>query len=257
MVTASIFPGEQLLGNSPSMIATVAAAKDAAISKLRTSSARGPDFLGEPASLPVNEFPKWKRALDVVVALPLLAFLFPILMVVAVLVAMGGGPIIYRQQRMGMNAKPFTMLKFRTMYQDADKRLQELLERDEGAAAHWTQYRKLPADPRITKVGKFLRKSSLDELPQFINVLVGSMSMVGPRPIVESETIRYGHYIRNYYRSRPGVTGLWQVSGRCDVSYKRRVAFDTLYARSPSRVRLDVKIIAMTIPAILYGRGAR
>lgn len=239
------------------MIATAAAAKDAAIAKLRPSSAPAPDLFGEPASLPVKEFPKWKRALDVVVALLVLVFLFPILMVVAALVAMDGGPIIYRQQRMGMNAKPFALLKFRTMCQDADERLQELLERDKGAAAHWTQYRKLPDDPRITKMGKILRKSSLDEFPQLLNVLAGSMSMVGPRPIVESETTRYGHYIRDYYRSRPGVTGLWQVSGRSDVSYKRRVAFDTLYARRPRRILLDMKIIAMTIPAILFGRGAR
>jgi exopolysaccharide production protein ExoY len=239
------------------MIATVAAAKDAALSELHPSSAPASDFLGEPTSLPVSEFPKWKRALDVVVALLLLAFLFPILLVVAALVAMDGGPIIYRQQRMGMNAKSFAMLKFRTMCQDADERLQELLEWDKGAAAHWTQYQKLPDDPRITKIGKFLRKSSLDEFAQLINVLAGSMSMVGPRPIVASETIRYGHYIRDYYRSRPGVTGLWQVSGRSDVSYRRRVAYDTLYTRKLCRLSFDVKVIAMTIPAILIGRGAR
>jgi exopolysaccharide production protein ExoY len=246
-----------LAGPLPSTIATIAAAKGFVISQLCTSSVLAPDFLGEPASLPVNEFPKWKRALDVVVALLLRAFLFPILMVVAALVAMDGGPIIYRQQRMGMSAKRLVMLKFRTMCQDADQSLLELPERDKGAAAHWTQYQKLPDDPRITKVGKFLRKSSLDEFPQLINVLAGSMSMVGPRPIVESEIIRYRHYIRDYYRSRPGVTGLWQVSGRSDVSYRRRIAFDTLYIRKLCRPTLDVKLIAMTIPAILIGRGAR
>ena len=238
------------------MIGTVAAAKDA-VSELRTSSVPPPALLGEPASLALAELPKWKRTLDIVVALLLLAFLFPILMAVAALVAIDGGPIINRQQRMGRNAKPFAVLKFRTMCQDADDRLQELLERDKIAAATWTQYQKLHDDPRITKIGKYLRKSSLDEFPQLINVLAGSMSMVGPRPIVESEIIRYGHYIRDYYRSRPGITGLWQVSGRSDVSYRRRVVFDTLYARKLCRLSLDAKVIAITIPAILIGRGAR
>ena len=105
-------------------------------------------------------------------------------------------------------------------------------------------------------MGRFLRKSSLDELPQLLNVLDGTMSIVGPRPIVDAEIVRYGNYIRYYYRSRPGITGLWQVSGRSDVSYKRRVAFDTLYARKVGRFGLDMKVIAMTIPAILFGRGA-
>jgi len=205
----------------------------------------------------INEFPKWKRAFDIIVALLLLVFLFPILVVVAALVAMDGDPIIYRQQRTGMNARPFGVLKFRTMRRDAEQRLQELLKRDKGAVADWAERRKLRDDPRITWVGQFLRRSSLDELPQLINVLMGSMSIVGPRPIVESETVRYGHRIRHYYHCRPGITGLWQVNGRSDVSYRRRVAFDTIYARKCGGIGLDIKVIAMTIPAVLLGRGAR
>ena len=239
------------------MSATAAAPKDVAIPPLHTSAAQAPALPGGLVPLRIAEFPKWKRAFDVAVALVVLAFIFPVLAIVACLVAMDGGPIIYRQQRIGMNAKPFGMLKFRTMCQDAEERLQELLKRDKVAAASWRQYHKLHDDPRITTIGKFLRKTSLDEFPQLINVLAGSMSMVGPRPIVESETIRYGHYIRNYYCSRPGITGLWQVSGRSDVTYRRRVAFDTVYARKRDCFGLDVKVIAMTIPAILIGRGAR
>lgn len=205
----------------------------------------------------ISEFPKWKRVFDVIVALLLLVFLFPVLVAVAALVAMDGGPTIYRQQRIGMNARPFGVLKFRTMRHDAEKRLQELLIRDKGAAAEWAECRKLRRDPRITRVGRFLRRSSLDELPQLINVLMGSMSIVGPRPIVESETVRYGHHIRHYYHCRPGITGLWQVNGRSDVTYRRRVAFDAIYARRYGRIGMDMKVIAMTIPAVLLGRGAR
>ena len=205
----------------------------------------------------VSEFPKWKRAFDVIVALFLLVFLFPILTIVAALVAMDGGPIICRQQRAGMNAQPFGVLKFRTMRHDAEQKLQELLERDKDAAANWATCQKLRDDPRITRVGQFLRRSSLDEIPQLVNVLIGSMSIVGPRPIMESETKRYGHHIRHYYHCRPGVTGLWQVNGRSDVSYRRRVAFDTIYARKFGHIGIDIKVIAMTIPAVLLGRGAR
>lgn len=242
-------------GHIPSMGAIVTAAKGVAISELDATVRNEPALLTVP--LPISEFPKWKRAIDIIAALLLLIFSSPILIAVAALVAMDGGPILYRQQRIGMGAKPFGVLKFRSMCLDAEQRLQELLQRDKRAAAQWRQHQKLYDDPRITKIGRFLRKSSLDELPQLINVLYGSMSLVGPRPIVESETIRYGHYIRHYYCSRPGITGLWQVSGRSDVSYRRRVAFDTIYARKFGCFSLDLKIIAMTIPAILFGRGAR
>ena len=229
-----------------------AATNDAAVAALSGCMGK----LGDAPSASIEGIPVCKRAFDVVSALLLLVFLVPVLIVVAALVAMDGGPIIIRQNRVGMGARPFGVLKFRTMCPNAEQRLKEFLERDAAAAAYWTQYQKLRDDPRVTRVGRFLRKSSLDELPQLLNVLDGTMSIVGPRPIVDAEIVRYGNYIRYYYRSRPGITGLWQVSGRSDVSYKRRVAFDTLYARKVGRFGLDMKVIAMTIPAILFGRGA-
>jgi lipopolysaccharide/colanic/teichoic acid biosynthesis glycosyltransferase len=140
------------------------------------------------------------------------------------------------------------------MVVDSEKRLEELLRSDPSAAFEWHMHQKLRNDPRITPLGAFLRKTSLDELPQLINVLVGHMSLVGPRPIVVAEAPRYGRYFKFYCAVRPGITGLWQVSGRNDVSYRRRVAIDTLYVRSRS-IFVDLAILTRTLPAVLSARG--
>jgi exopolysaccharide production protein ExoY len=141
------------------------------------------------------------------------------------------------------------------MVPDAERRLEELLETDPEAAGQWALDQKLHNDPRITNLGAFLRKSSLDELPQLLNVILGQMSMVGPRPIVAAEVPRYGRYFQDYCRVRPGITGLWQVSGRNLLSYRRRVALDTLYSRNKS-LAMDLFILSRTVHAVIARHGA-
>ena len=195
------------------------------------------------------------RMLDIVVALGVIVFLAPLFILVALLVfAEDRGPIFYRQERIGRGGRRFGCIKFRSMAVDADRRLAEILACD-AARAEWSSDFKLRRDPRVTRVGAFLRKWSLDELTQVFNVLCGHMSIVGPRPIVPGEVERYGRFFNDYCKVRPGITGLWQVSGRNDVSYRRRVALDALYARSKT-LRLDLAILLMTIPAVLTQRGS-
>jgi exopolysaccharide production protein ExoY len=201
-------------------------------------------------------FPKWKRGFDVLIASLTLVFVAPLLAFVAVLIVLDGGPVFFTQARVGARGKVFRIYKFRTMFADAGVRLNALLAQNVEARSEWDASRKLRHDPRITAVGKFLRKSSLDELPQLINVLRGEMSIVGPRPIVQEEVPRYGRYFRYYMLVRPGITGLWQVSGRNDVSYRRRVALDAIYSRKTGDIRMELKILAMTLPAVLFSKGS-
>ncbi len=196
------------------------------------------------------------RMFDIVGALLLLALASPAMLLIAVMVRWTSpGPIFFAHRRVGRNGKRFFCLKFRTMAIDADAQLKALLERDAGARAEWQKTQKLRRDPRITSIGRFLRRTSLDELPQLFNVLIGDMSLVGPRPIVESEIARYGRRFSEYCLVRPGLTGLWQVQRRADTSYRRRVAFDVAFTRSRS-VRLYFLILAKTVPCVLTGRGA-
>lgn len=196
------------------------------------------------------------RALDILVAVAAIILLAPILLVVAAAIWLSrSGPVLFRQQRIGRDGEHFTCLKFRTMRADADTHLHHLLATCSVSQQEWEQDQKLRNDPRVTRFGNFLRRSSIDELPQLLNVLAGEMSIVGPRPIVISEAPRYGRYIRHYYATRPGITGVWQISGRNNTSYRRRIACDILYVRSQS-VITNLKIIAGTIPAVLKARGA-
>lgn len=196
------------------------------------------------------------RLLDIVCALALLLFLAPLMLLVAVAVLVSDpGPVLFGHERLGKNGRLFRCWKFRSMVVDAEVRLAALLERDAAARLEWQHGHKLRNDPRITRIGAFLRKSSLDELPQLFNVLAGNMSLVGPRPIVFAEVGRYGRYFVNYCSVRPGITGLWQVSGRNDVSYRRRVAIDVAYTRAKS-LKLDCMILAVTVPRILMARGS-
>ncbi len=165
------------------------------------------------------------------------------------------GPALFRHRRVGFNGRHFECLKFRTMVTDAPERLRKLLESDPSAAAEWATNRKLRNDPRITAIGAILRKSSLDELPQLFNVLRGDMSIVGPRPVTDEELERYASSVGAYLSCRPGITGLWQVSGRSTTTYNKRVACDTFYARNWS-LALDAKIMAVTIPALLVSDNA-
>jgi lipopolysaccharide/colanic/teichoic acid biosynthesis glycosyltransferase len=189
-------------------------------------------------------------------ALAALCLLSPVMLVIALAVSLqDGGSAIFAHKRLGRNGKPFYCLKFRSMAADADTRLAELLAASPQAREEWARDHKLRRDPRVTRLGEFLRKSSLDELPQLFNVVKGEMSLVGPRPIVEKERAKYGHRFAAYCAVRPGITGLWQVSGRNDVSYRTRVAMDACYARRRS-LALDAWILAMTVPSVLLSKGS-
>ena len=196
------------------------------------------------------------RALDIVLSVMIMLFLAPLLiMVAAIIFCSDPGPVIFGHQRVGRNGAKFKCLKFRSMVMDADARLAEVLASDPVARQEWARDHKLRNDPRITPFGRFLRKSSIDELPQLINVLLGDMSLVGPRPIVAAEIVRYGRYFHHYCRVRPGLTGLWQISGRNDISYRRRVAADVAYSRSRTW-RFDVQILMLTVPCVLLAKGS-
>jgi lipopolysaccharide/colanic/teichoic acid biosynthesis glycosyltransferase len=194
------------------------------------------------------------RALDVTIAVLAIVFLAPLLIALALLICADGGAPVFAHSRIGRNGRPFPCFKFRSMVRDAEAKLIAILATDERARQEWAKDHKLRDDPRVTRLGGFLRRSSLDELPQLFNVLRGEMSIVGPRPIVEAEIMRYGRRFRSYCTVRPGITGLWQVSGRNDVSYRRRVALDVLYARRRDPM-LDMWIILRTIPAVLTRKG--
>jgi exopolysaccharide production protein ExoY len=193
--------------------------------------------------------------LHATLAVAILLFLLPVMVLVAVAVFMhDGGPVVFAHRRIGRDGKPFRCLKFRSMRVDAEARLAEVLAADPAAREEWARDHKLRNDPRVTPLGDFLRRSSLDELPQFFNVLRGEMSLVGPRPIVEDERAKYGRRFQHYCAVKPGITGLWQVSGRNDVSYRTRVAMDACYAKRKS-LGLDLYILVMTIPSVLRARG--
>lgn len=190
------------------------------------------------------------------IAMAALIFLLPLMLVVALAVfAHDGGPIVFAHRRVGKDGKTFACLKFRSMAIDAERRLQDVLESDREARTEWERDHKLRNDPRVTRLGAFLRRTSLDELPQLFNVLRGEMSLVGPRPIVSGEIVKYGSRFHHYCAVKPGITGLWQVSGRNDTTYRARVAMDCVYARTRN-IGLDLAILAFTVPAVLQRRGS-
>ncbi|MBI1359052.1 MAG: sugar transferase [Alphaproteobacteria bacterium] len=194
--------------------------------------------------------------MDVVLALTVLIFTAPLMALLALLVKLGDpGGAIFVQVRCGRNGETFNCYKFRTMRVDAAERLKHLLETDPAARAEWETYQKLRHDPRITFIGRFLRKSSLDELPQLFNILRGDMSVVGPRPITSGEIFRYGSNFRYYSAVRPGVLGLWQVNGRNSLTYDQRVAMDIEYVREWT-IWSDVKILFKAVPVVLGAGGA-
>lgn len=192
-----------------------------------------------------------KRVADIAIASHALVIAAPIMLLVAALIRISmGGPVIFGQQRLGFNGRVFTCYKFRSMAVDAQELLRRHLAANPDAAREWAETQKLRDDPRISRLGHILRKSSLDELPQLINVLRGEMSLIGPRPIVVDEIWRYGRNGHVYFSARPGVTGMWQVSGRNRVSYAARVARDRYYVRKWS-LWLDLVVLLKTIPAVL------
>jgi Undecaprenyl-phosphate galactose phosphotransferase WbaP len=197
-----------------------------------------------------------KRLLDLVLTMGIGIPALPVALLVAVAIRITSpGPILYGQRRIGRHGKDFRAWKFRSMIADADKTLQTYLQQHPEARAEWEANHKLRDDPRITKVGAFLRKTSLDEIPQLWNILVGQMSLVGPRPIVEAEVERYGDCFDLYKNVRGGLTGLWQVSGRNDTSYAERVRLDRFYVQNCS-VWLDLCILFRTLGVVLLKKGA-
>ena len=196
-----------------------------------------------------------KRVLDIAGTIVLAIVFSPLILAIAILMRRQGGSIIYKHRRIGRDGRVFECLKFRTMVPNADQVLRELLERDPEIKAEWVRDHKLRCDPRVTRLGRFLRRTSLDELPQLWNVIRGEMSLVGPRPVVREELLRYGRNVRTYLSAKPGITGLWQVKGRNDTDYRRRVVLDTYYVKNQNLL-LDLYILAKTTRVVLGGSGA-
>ena len=194
-----------------------------------------------------------KRALDILIAGSTVVILSPLLLLTAVLLRIESrGPVLFAQERIGARGKPFTMYKFRSMYMDAEERLKELQSQNESAGGVLF---KMKQDPRITRVGKVIRRLSIDELPQIFNILKGDMSIVGPRPALASEVVKYSMAERKRLQCKPGLTCLWQIGGRSDLSFNQQVELDISYLKSQS-VGKDIEIIAKTVPAVLGGKGA-
>lgn len=198
-----------------------------------------------------------KKIFDYTISILLLPFIFPLIVLLGLLIKLdSSGPVFFTHTRIGRNGKPIRVYKFRTMYKDAKERLEKILNSDPAAREEWETYYKLKDDPRVTKIGDFLRKTSLDELAQIFNVLKGEMSLVGPRPVLNDEIVKYYKEDKDYYfLTKPGITGLWQVSGRNDIDYEDRVRLDTWYALNWS-LWLDIVILLKTVKVVFAREGA-
>jgi exopolysaccharide production protein ExoY len=197
-----------------------------------------------------------KRAFDIISAFCGLVALSPVLLTVAVLIWLSDrGPVFYGHRRVGRQGRTFKCWKFRSMVMNGDDVLAAHLAADPAAQQEWEETQKLTDDPRVTRIGAFIRKTSIDELPQLWNVLIGEMSVIGPRPITRKELDRYGKDRRYYLLVRPGITGLWQVSGRSSTTYERRISLDRAYLENWSYAQ-DMVILMKTVPAVLKSEGA-
>jgi lipopolysaccharide/colanic/teichoic acid biosynthesis glycosyltransferase len=197
-----------------------------------------------------------KRLIDYLVSLIAFCIIAPIFFFIAICIKLDSpGPVFYRHRRLGRNMRPFDLLKLRTMYQDADKRLEYILNSNAQMKQEFEKTFKLKNDPRITRIGKIVRQLSIDELPQILNIIKGNMSLVGPRPIIDKEISYYQNYSLELFRVLPGVSGLWQTSGRTETTYKKRVILDTQYVRSWSLLT-DLKLLFKTIPTVISQKGA-
>lgn len=205
------------------------------------------------ASAPVGGYTK--RCFDILLSILLLPLAALVSLAIVLLIAFDGGPPIYGQLRVGWNGKLFRCYKFRSMVAGAEDELQAIFARDPAARLQWHERFKLENDPRVTRLGRFLRSTSLDEIPQIWNVLRGEMSWVGPRPVIPDELAKYGPHDSAYLACRPGVTGVWQIRRRADTTYDQRVAYDVEYARSRTLAG-DVAILCLTVP-YLFTRGDR
>lgn len=218
------------------------------IAAYQYTKAANDDVVSHSYSRPVGGLTK--RTFDIVIAATGLILLAPILIAtVGLILITMGRPIFFSQSRVGFKGGTFNCLKFRSMIKNAEQALESHLEKNPAARSEWSQTQKLKNDPRVTWLGKILRKSSLDELPQLINILRGDMSCIGPRPVLVKELDRFGRHSKEYKRARPGLSGLWQVSGRNNTTYAERVKLDTIYVRRWS-ILLDIKIMLRTVPAL-------
>jgi undecaprenyl-phosphate galactose phosphotransferase len=210
--------------------------------------------LGNNLANPVNRIVK--RCFDFVLGLIMLICLSPLLAVIALAIRLDSpGPVLFAHPRIGQNGKYFYCYKFRSMAANARELLTQLLQDNPELQQEWQYHYKIKNDPRITRVGKFLRSTSLDELPQLLNVLKGEMSLVGPRPVTDQEVTYFGNHIENYYLVRPGLTGLWQVSGRSEMDYQRRVSLESWYVRNWS-LWTDITLLIRTITIVIIKQGA-
>lgn len=212
--------------------------------------------MGSPATVEetrrVGHVPSFKRTLDLLLLFVSLPIVLGIGLVVAIAIRFTSqGPVLFQQTRVGYRGQPFTMYKFRTMYVDAEQRLDELRAKSDRKGVCF----KIRNDPRVTSIGAFLRRSSLDELPQLINVFLGNMSLVGPRPALPCEVAQYSQIAQERLKGLPGLTGLWQVKGRADIPFEEMIALDLEYLETCS-LRTDLYILACTFGAVLSGRGA-
>lgn len=198
-----------------------------------------------------------KRTIDIAGGIFGLLILIPVTIIVAIvnLINKENGPIFYSQKRIGKDGKIFRMYKYRTMVVDADKKLKDILEKNPEMRKEWEENRKLKNDPRITKIGNFLRKTSIDEIPQFVNVLTGDLSLVGPRAVVADEIDKFGMYQIDVLSVKPGITGYWAANGRSETSYDERVFMETKYARNWT-VWMDIKILFKTVISVIKKEGA-
>ncbi|MFY0610013.1 MAG: sugar transferase [Hyphomicrobiaceae bacterium] len=195
-----------------------------------------------------------KRCVDILIAVTLIMLLWPLMTIVTLLIKINmGGPVIFAHQRVGANGKAFKCYKFRTMISNAEQALLQHFADNPESKREWETTAKLRNDPRVTKLGRLLRRSSIDELPQLLNVLKGDMSCVGPRPVVAAELAPYGEHASDYLAARPGLSGIWQVSGRSNIGYGTRIKLDSLYVRRWS-MALDMAILLATIPAVLRSK---
>ena len=197
-----------------------------------------------------------KRSVDLLILLVSSPFVLPLVLVVSLLIKLSGpGPVFYGHKRIGKNGKEFKCWKFRSMVVDADKQLEKILAENPEMRAEWEKDRKFTNDPRVTKIGKFLRKTSIDEIPQFFNILTGEMSFIGPRPVTRPELAKYGSKADFILSVQPGLSGMWQISGRSDTGYEERITLDSYYIQNWS-IWLDIWIIIKTIYVVLNGKGA-
>ncbi|WP_144153938.1 sugar transferase [Paraburkholderia sp. BCC1885] len=254
----TLMTGISLLGSHTLIFAEFNLARQAGLRLVRGGSLRAPRETTAPAeglnyAGAARNFVK--RSFDVVLGASLIVVFLPVLGLLALLVMSDGGPAMFGHVRVGRNGKRFRCLKFRSMVVNADQVLKALIESDPLARAEWERDFKLKNDVRVTRIGRFLRRTSLDELPQLWNVVRGDMSLVGPRPVIDQELERYGASVMYYLMAKPGMTGLWQVSGRSTTDYATRVSLDVAYVQNWSLLR-DVTILFKTFKVVFKGSGA-